>query len=191
MENFEFLIEKYKNDLLQLASRAIKQINDENIVYVTQQRENEDSSSATDNEREIADEAVFETPTAYSDGKGSLKISVYTGDEAFPVMSALVQVFNGEKLVFQEFTDLSGSVDEIYLPAPSRTISESPGNSGGYATYKVVVSHPRFNTVIFEDVPVFDGAESVQPVAMEPRNINGITVVEETEPDLIRRVDNA
>lgn len=187
MENFELLMEKYKNEMLQLAKRAVNQVNEENTAYVTQTEEINDASDDVET-RETEVETV---PTVYPTGQGKLKIKVFTGNEAFPVMSALVQVFDGENLLFQEFTDQSGMVSEIYLPAPSRTISETPGNGKGYAAYRIIVSHPRFNTVIMEDVPVFEGIESIQPVALEPINNVGSVTIEERGPVALEEGNNA
>lgn len=192
MENIELLMEKYKNELLQFASRAIKQINDENIVYVTEaEAASAENDEAEENENLYIESEDETAPPVYSDGEGSIKIKVFTGNEAFPVMSALVKVLDGEKILFQEFTDQNGMVDEIRLPAPSRTISESPGNGKGYATYRVIVSHPRFNTVVLKDVPVFEGIESIQPVALEPINNNGSETITEVEPSELERDHNA
>lgn len=189
MENFELLMEKYKNEMIQLARRAVNQVNEENTAYMMQSEQNRENVIGSET-REVVRENEA-TPITYQNGQGSLKIKVFTGNEAFPIMSALVKVLDGEDLLFQEFTDQSGMVSEVYLPAPSSTISQSPGNEKGYSTYTVVVSHPRFNTVIMENVPVFEGIESIQPVAMEPINNLGSEIINETEPFMSEERYNA
>lgn len=162
MENIELLVEKYKNEMMELMRKAVNNVNE----AAQPPSEKYDNAPLTDRPQ----------------GYGKLKINVFTGNEAFPVLSALVEVYDGERLVSREFTDRSGAVSELSLPAPSATISESPGNTKGYSTYTVRVSHPGFNSVELVNVPVFEGIESVQPVSLEPKSSSGTQTITETEP---------
>ena len=110
---------------------------------------------------------------------GTLKISVFAGNSAFPVEGAEVKVFdqNGNE-VYSSFTDLNGLVNGITLPAPSSESTLIPNSPvRGYALYKIIVKHPLYNTAVFENVPIFADMESIQPVRLEVR-ANGTDTTE-------------
>ncbi len=197
MDNFDLMIEKYKNEMMKYADKATKQINDQSQMEMNEDAEKQKGANEEKIETEKIYKAVDERVEAVTEpvsqnlsGRGKLKINVFTGNEAFPVISAFVKVLKDGELLFSEFTDQSGSVQEIYLPAPSRKISEIPGNGKGYAEYRVEVSHPRFNSVVLENVPVFDGVRSIQPVALEPVNGEGVEILNETEPEFLEEGNN-
>lgn len=197
MDNFDLMIEKYKNEMMKYADKATKQINDQSQMEMNEDAEKQKSANEEKIETEKIYKAVDERVEAVTEpvsqnlsGRGKLKINVFTGNEAFPVISAFVKVLKDGELLFSEFTDQSGSVQEIYLPAPSRKISEIPRNGKGYAEYRVEVSHPRFNSVVLENVPVFDGVRSIQPVALEPVNGEGVEILNETEPEFLEEGNN-
>lgn len=105
--------------------------------------------------------------------KGSLKIQAYASDQSFGIGSARVMVFvelpSGNVAVFDGLTDIDGITKPVILPAPPRSLSQSPGASGSrlpYAVYSVYVEHPDFVREVFTNVPVFSGVESIQPVRM-------------------------
>lgn len=199
MDNFDLMIEKYKNEMMKYADKATKQINDQSQMEMNEDAEEQKNKMKNEKKTETEKiykavdekvETVTEPVSQNLSGRGKLKINVFTGNEAFPVMSAFVKVLKDGELLFSEFTDQSGSVQEIYLPAPSRKISENPGNGKGYAEYWVEVSHPRFNSVVLENVPVFDGVRSIQPVALEPVNNEGVEIINETEPEFLEEGNN-
>lgn len=105
--------------------------------------------------------------------KGSLKIQAFASDQSFGIGSARVMVFvelpSGNVAVFDGLTDIDGITQPVILPAPPRSLSQSPGASGArlpYAVYSVYVEHPDFVREVFTNVPVFSGVESIQPVRM-------------------------
>lgn len=106
--------------------------------------------------------------------KGTLRVEAFASDRAFGVGSARVMVFlelpSGNVAVFDGLTDIDGQSDTIILPAPPRSISQSPQNGENpklpYAVYSVYVEHPSYVRAVFSNVPVFSGVESIQPVRM-------------------------
>ncbi len=129
---------------------------------------------------------------------GSLKVEAFASDRAFGIPSARVVVFlelpGGNVAVFDGLTDISGSTESIRLPAPPKSISQSPQTGANprlpYAVYSVYVEHPDYVRSVFTNVPVFSGIESIQPVRMlakaagldEPEPI----VVDETTLNTLR-----
>ena len=105
--------------------------------------------------------------------RGSLKIQAFASDRSFGIGSARVMVFielpGGNVAVFDGLTDVDGTTQPILLPAPPRSLSQSPAQSGArlpYAVYSIYVEHPDFVREVFTNVPVFSGVESIQPVRM-------------------------
>ncbi len=103
---------------------------------------------------------------------GTLRIETFASDRAFAVPSARVMVFlpleSGNVTVYDGITDISGSSERIILPAPARSLSSAPSNGKAlpYSTYTVYIEHPSYVRALFNNVPIFSGIESVQPVQM-------------------------
>lgn len=99
---------------------------------------------------------------------GILRIQAFAGQQAVPVVGAQVTVSREFQDGSREFatgvTDENGVLDGIVLPAPDKSLSESPTVEAPYATYDIRVSHPGYRTEIYQKVPVFDGIKSIQPV---------------------------
>lgn len=120
---------------------------------------------------------------------GSLRVETFASDRAFGIPSARVVVFlelpGGNIAVFDGLTDINGSTESIRLPAPPRSLSQSPQTGSNprlpYAVYSVYVEHPDFVRSVFTNVPVFSGIESIQPVRMLAK----ATGLEEPEPIVV------
>ena len=116
---------------------------------------------------------------------GTLRIETFASDRAFAVPSARIMVFlpldSGNITLYDGITDISGSSERIILPAPPRSISMSPNNGNllAFSSYTVYIEHPNFVRALFNNVPVFSGIESVQPVQMLAK-VEGLS-----EPDPI------
>lgn len=116
---------------------------------------------------------------------GTLRIETFASDRAFAVPSARVMIFlpldSGNITLYDGITDISGSSERIVLPAPPRSLSTSPnsGNALPYSVYTVYIEHPSYVRALFNNVPVFSGIESVQPVQMLAK-VEGLS-----EPDPI------
>lgn len=102
---------------------------------------------------------------------GSLKVSVYAGNEAFPVESATVEIYDDKgMLLYSLLTDSSGATDVVMLPAPDGEVNNEPGGKKGFAVYSVIASHPEYETEVYDNVQIFDGVESIQPVFFSVRD---------------------
>ncbi len=103
---------------------------------------------------------------------GTIRVEVFASDRAFGIGSARVMIFlnlpSGNVAVFDGLSDVSGSVPAINLPAPARSLSQSPDNNTipPYSLYTVYVEHPSYVRALFTNVPVFSGTESIQPVQL-------------------------
>lgn len=120
---------------------------------------------------------------------GSLKVEAFASDRVFGIPNARVMVFlelpGGNTAVFDGLTDINGSTESIRLPAPPKSLSQSPQTGANpklpYAVYSVYVEHPDYVRSVFTNVPVFSGIESIQPVRM----IVKAAGLEEPEPIVV------
>ena len=118
--------------------------------------------------------------------RGILRVETYGSNGLYPVGNSRVVVYKeigGEKYyIYDSHTDSSGILDNLQLPAPDKSLSETEQGSGGlapYATYDIFVSHPGFISTYLENVPIFDSTVSIQSVEMLP------TVSGEQDPNVI------
>lgn len=113
---------------------------------------------------------------------GTLIVNTSVAGGALPLPDTVVRIIGTDeenKLTeYSVITDIDGVTSSISLPAPSRTLSESPGASGqSYALYNIEVSAPGYYTKRIFDVAVFEGVETLQSVNMIPfpKNGSGVT----------------
>lgn len=103
---------------------------------------------------------------------GVLCIQAAAAGSAIPVKGARVVVSkafsDGVQIFADNVTDENGILDNIILPAPDKEIGEHPSRQPPYAYYDVQVSHPQYRTEVYQDVPIFDGIKSIQPVRFVP-----------------------
>ena len=103
---------------------------------------------------------------------GTLIFQVTGGQGAFPVPNATIlltkQLNDQQSLSFTIVTDESGKTAPVSLPAPSRELSQRPGNGIVFATYQAKISAPNYVTTEIRDLPVFDGITTIQPVSLSP-----------------------
>lgn len=122
---------------------------------------------------------------------GTLIFQVTGGQGAFPLAGATVTITKplDERLgiSFTITTDESGKTAPISLPAPSKELSQQPGNGIVYAAYQAEISAPNHITTKIRDLPVFDGITTIQPVNLSPdfgQSTPETEEIEDKEPDL-------
>lgn len=156
MNNTEKLIEKYKNDMLNISRRSV--FKDDFT----------EAEKKADEAETVQEEVITEVPESENSDNihfGSLKVMVFAGNEAFPVETAEVEVSDSEgNVLYSLLTDSGGIAEGMLLSAPSENENNEPGGKDGFSLYKIKVSHPDYETEIFENVQIFDGIESIQPV---------------------------
>ncbi len=110
---------------------------------------------------------------------GSLEVQTYTAKRTYPVPHAEVTISRetseGEVLLFRGETDASGKIPPIVLPGVKAIDTLSPRidfkNIVSNNSYKITVSHPHFSTMIYYNVPVYEGILSIQSVDMVPKSV--------------------
>lgn len=106
---------------------------------------------------------------------GTLKVQAFTARQALPVKDVNVEVtkqfLDLTKTFFDLKTDENGIIDNMELPAPDKSLSENENFTGPvYETYDIKVTHPDFEDLVLEQVTIFDGVKSIQPVNLVPRS---------------------
>ena len=96
---------------------------------------------------------------------GYLQVFVRTAGESLPVGDARVLV-EGSSVERTLTTDRSGRTERIPLPAPAPQNSTSSGRENPFALYRVTVEKEGFYRQVTENVPVFAGVGSLQPVTL-------------------------
>lgn len=120
------------------------------------------------------------SPSVSDSGTGYIIVRVTTASGAIPLEDALVSVRSYAEggdadVIFSTRTNTSGLTERIALDAPSKTLSQSPGNSKGYKTYNIRVEKDGYGTQFYVNVPVFDGITAVQSADLVPLLENGQT----------------
>lgn len=121
----------------------------------------------------VPEYATIEEFEAGNRGGGSLEFRVFAAREAMPIENAYVTVstrINGEdREMFNARTNSSGETGTRILPAPSRELSQQADNAvQPFALYDATVEKDGYVKVILRDIPIFDGIQSIQSVAMIP-----------------------
>ena len=96
---------------------------------------------------------------------GFLQVLVRTARDSLPIPSAEVLI-ESPTLTRGLITDESGRTDAIPLPAPAPQGSLSADGKDPFALYRVTVKKEGFYTQLTENVPVFAGITSLQPITL-------------------------
>ena len=105
---------------------------------------------------------------------GTLVFQVSGEGGAFPIEGAEIRLTkplgDGLTLSVSLTTDESGKTLPLSLPAPAKSLSQSPNNGGGvvFASYEAEVSAPNHVPAKIIGLPVFDGVTTLQPVQLSP-----------------------
>ena len=139
--------------------------------------ERQSASQMANDAPEVLDQSVPE-PMTYQEflrrnrSVGELKIEASLGQGAVPIEGVRITVYkrftDGPRRFYTLWTDSSGMVNGILLPAPDRSLSERPSNQRPYAVYEVSAEHPDFERMVFPQTPVFPGITSIQKVRLVP-----------------------
>ena len=122
---------------------------------------------------------------------GTLLFQVTGGQGSFPVEGAEVEV---RKTLSDRFAlsttllaDESGKTDPLSLPAPSKSLSQTPNNGVVYAAYTARVTASGYLPAEIRNLPVFDGITTIQPVNLTTdfgQPVGKTNEIEDKEPDL-------
>ena len=130
-------------------------------------------------------ENQFRNPISSSEGgMGYLVLHVTTAGGAIPLEGAKINVNRYAPEVSSDpktrgdtvaspVSGTDGNTVRIPLSAPSRALSESPGNPTPYSLYSVDATLDGYYSQSYAGIPIFDGVTSIQPIVLIPLPENG------------------
>ena len=115
----------------------------------------------------------FKNAPSPMSSEGYLTLRIGTAGGALPIVGADIRIVGAdpenEGVVYLLTSDQSGKTQRITLPAPPKTLSQSPGSAAeSYATYNITVFKDGFYTQRILRLPVFPTVTSTQFVEMIP-----------------------
>ena len=156
---------QYKKDRPMPVEYEGEEAREEKKTAVPDKPESDELTQGVEREYGSFEEFERENPA-----RGMLRIQAFAAQQAFPVVNAKIEVEkefeDGTHTFAEAYTDINGVVENITLPTKDKSLSQAPGGVIPYTTYTVKVTHPHFAPTVFCEVPIFDGIESLQPVAM-------------------------
>ena len=103
---------------------------------------------------------------------GYLVVRVSTARGAIPLENATVSVRGSDAassgIFYSLESDQSGLTPKLPLPAPPRSISQSPSNEISFSLWNIDVFSDGFITAHYTNVPVYSGITSIQSAELVP-----------------------
>lgn len=104
---------------------------------------------------------------------GTLIVRTYTAGGALPVPNSIVRIFGADEenrlIEYSLVTDRDGLTEKIILPTPPKNASLSPEEKEiPYAQYTIEVSAEGYYPKIINNLAIFSGTQTFQPVNMIP-----------------------
>ena len=138
------------------------------------------------------------TPTEsnpYTD-VGYLKVVTTSANQTIPIENVSVIITRADanadqhNIVYSLVTNESGETSTVELPAPAKSLSQSPNSTSAtpYAIYNISTYASGYYQVVNSSVPIFSGVKSIQRVNMIPlpsnTNERKTITIPEYEPNL-------
>lgn len=115
---------------------------------------------------------------ANGNNNGKLKIRIISGQTAYPVTDATVQIASTgtpDQVIEELQTDSDGIIDNIELETPPLEYSMSPSDNQPYSEYNLRISAPGFNPRIISGVQMFTDENGIQNVELIKSDEEGDT----------------
>lgn len=103
-------------------------------------------------------------------GEGYLQVRAYTSDALLPLEGTAISALdtNGN-LLAARLTDKSGRIKPIRVEVPVAADSRNPDYEGQpFTTVVVRAQHPQYEQIRVNQVQIFDGITTMQPLEMVP-----------------------
>ena len=103
-------------------------------------------------------------------GKGTLIIQARTAEDALPLSGVRVRISDHQgRVLYNLITDESGETEQITLEAVDQETSLNPDYTGTpYTTYNLEAEKEGFNSLIINDIQIFDRENAIQPLELIP-----------------------
>ena len=104
---------------------------------------------------------------------GQLKVMAFTAYQAVPIENAEIiitkDIENNKVIFFRGYTDSSGIIDHIDLPAPPSGYNINDFNINNYTLYNLTAIAKNYNTIKQYTIAMFGGLKIIQYVKMIPQ----------------------
>lgn len=125
--------------------------------------------SDTDGESE-----TYEQFKARNTDVGILRVQASAGNASIPLSNVRITVYrdfsDGRHLFYKVSTNADGVADGMILPAPPKENSVIGNDATPFASYSVEAMREGLRAELIENVPIFSGIKSIQPLNMK---VNG------------------
>ena len=105
-------------------------------------------------------------------GDGVLRVQVSAGSGSIPLTNVNIVVYrdfaDGRHVFYTVATNADGVADGMILPAPPRQNSIEGNGQSPFSSYSIIASRDGLRTEVIENVPVFSGVKSIQPINLAP-----------------------
>lgn len=150
-----------------------------------QEEENADGES-DENDIEVPDDpqdldtdemservSTYEQFLAENTGEGVLRVQASAGAQSIPLSNVNIVVYrdfsDGRHIFYTVTTNADGVADGMVLPAPPRINSVEGNGKSPFASYVVTAEREGLRGQTIENVPIFAGVKSIQPVNLAPQ----------------------
>ena len=144
-----------------------------------QEREDEDEDILVpDDPQDLDDGSGEQTDITYEQfqrentGDGVLRVQASAGGGSIPLSNVNIVVYrdfaDGRHVFYTVVTNSDGVADGMILPAPPRQNSVEGNGQSPFSSYSVNASREGLRTEVIENVPVFSGVKSIQPINLAP-----------------------
>lgn len=103
---------------------------------------------------------------------GFLKVQAFMADQAIPISDVEILITKeiGDQIVvfFRGYTDSSGIIDNIVLPAPPDIYNASTETISDFETYDLTAVKESFQTLRKYTIAIFGGLKALQYIKMVP-----------------------
>ena len=150
--------------LSQTATVPITPSNSDEDVLVKDDPQDLDKPSA-ESERD-----TYEQFKIKNNDVGILRVQASAGSASIPLSNVRITVYrdfaDGRHIFYKVSTNADGIADGMLLPAPPKENSLIGNGSAPFASYSVEAVRDGLRSELVENVPIFSGIKSIQPLNM-------------------------
>lgn len=105
-------------------------------------------------------------------GDGVLRVQASAGGQSIPLNNVNIVVYrdfpDGRRIFYTVVTNADGVADGMILPAPPRVNSVEGNGQSPFASYSLTADREGLRAQTIENVPIFAGVKSIQPINLSP-----------------------
>ena len=113
--------------------------------------------------------------------QGSLKVMAFTAYQAIPIENAEIiitkEIGGNNVLFFRGYTDSSGIIDNITLPAPTSGYDDNSFQTSSTTSYKLTAIKDKYDSVKQYIINMIGDVKVLQYIKMTPIEDKGETII--------------